>query len=91
MKSDPDKLLKKHGQLNHLESVTVASHVQRESGDWIVNTLMLEGHDVPFRYNRKKRYRSLQGTPVNLTYYAQTERVAGMDFEMMKVVRLRRS
>ncbi|NND89966.1 MAG: hypothetical protein HKN42_03820 [Granulosicoccus sp.] len=91
MKSDADKLLKKHEQLNQLDSVKVISHVQRESGDWVVNTLMLDGYDVPFKYHRKKRYRSLQGAPVNLTYYPHTERVAGVEFETMKVVRIRRS
>lgn len=91
MKSDPDKLLKKHGQLNQLDAVKVASHVQRESGDWIINTLMLEGYSVPFKYSRKEKTRSLQGGPVNLTYYPQTEQVAGMEFESMKVVRIRRS
>ena len=91
VKSDADKLLKKHGQLNQLDSAKVVSHVQREQGDWIVNTLMLEGHDVPFKYNRKEKYKSLKGAPVNLTYYPQTEVVAGMEFETMKVVRIRRS
>ena len=95
MKSDPDKLLKKNEQLNQLDEVKVISHVQREEGDaidgWVVNTLMLEGYDVPFKYSRKKKYRSLQGAPVNLTYYAQTEQIAGMDFEIMKVVRIRKS
>lgn len=91
MKSDPDKLLKKHEQLNQLNSVKVISHVQRESGDWVINTLMLQGYDVPFKYNRKEKYQSLQGAPVNLTYYAQTENVAGMAFEIMKVVRIRKS
>ena len=91
MKSDVDKLLKKNEKLNQLDGVKVTSHVQRESGDWIINTLMLEGYDVPFKYKRTKTYRSLQGAPVNLTYYPQTESVAGMDFETMKVVRVRRS
>ena len=91
MKSDSDKLLKKHEQLNHLDSVKVVSHVQRESGDWVINTLMLEGYSVPFKYNRKKKYRSLEGAPVNLTYYPQTEQVAGIEFESMKIVRIRRS
>lgn len=91
VKSDIDKLLKKNEQLNHLDAVKVVSHVQRESGDWFKNTLMLEGYDVPFKYNRKKQYRSLKGASVNLTYYAQTEQVAGMEFEYMKVVRIRRS
>lgn len=91
VKSDPDKLLKKHQQLNQLDAVKVISHVQRENGDWVINTLMLEGYTVPFKYTRKKLYRSLQGASVNLTYYPQTEQVAGMDFESMKVVRIRRS
>ncbi len=91
MKSDVSKLLKKNEQLNQLDAVKVDSHVQRESGDWVRNTLMLQGYDVPFKYNRKKRYQSLQGAAVNLTYYPQTEQIAGMDFEFMKVVRIRRS
>ena len=91
MKSDADKLLKKHLQLNQLDSVKVVSHVQRDSGDWVINTLMLEGYSVPFKYHRKNKYRSLEGAPVNLTYYPQTEQVAGLEFESMKIVRIRRS
>ncbi len=91
MKSDVNKLLKKNQQLNQLDAVKVTSHVQRESGDWFINTLMLEGYDAPFKYNRKKKYKDLKGASVNLTYYPQTEQVAGMDFEFMKVVRIRRS
>lgn len=89
--SDPDKLVKKNQNLNQLDSVKVLSHVQRESGEWFVNTIMLDGYDVPFKYKRKKLYKSLQSAYVNLTYYPQTEQVAGMEFEMMKVVRIRRS
>jgi len=91
VKSDVDKLLKKNVQLNQLDAVKVTSHVQREKGDWYLNTLMIEGYEVAFKYNRKKLYRSLQGASVNLTYYPQSELVAGMDFEFMKVVRIRRS
>lgn len=91
MKSDVKKLLKKNAKLNQLDAIKVTSHVQRESGDWIINTLMLEGYDVAFKYNRKKLYRNLEGASVNLTYYADTEQVAGLDFEYMKVVRIRRS
>jgi len=91
MKSTVDKLLEKNEQLNQLDLVKVVSHVQRETDEWVVNTLMLEGYDVPFKYNRKKKYRSLQGAPVNLTYYSQTEQVAGMDIEVMKVVRIRKA
>ncbi len=91
MKSDVNRLLQKNEQLNQLDSVKVTSHVQRESGEWIKNSLMLDGYDVPFKYNRKKMYRSLEGARVNLTYYPQTESVAGVEFESMKVVRIRRS
>jgi len=91
MKSDVDKLLKKNGQLNQLDAVKVTSHVQRESGDWFNNTLMLQGYDVPFKYKRKKVYRNLEGASVNLTYYSESEQIAGMAFEYMKVVRIRRS
>lgn len=91
MKSDVDKLLKKNHQLNQLDNVKVMSHVQRVSGDWWLNTLMIDGYDVPFKYKRKKQYKQLTGGNVNLTYYAHTEIVAGMEFEMMQVVRVRRS
>ena len=91
MKSDIDKLLKKNAKLNHLDGVKVTSHVQREKGEWYLNTLMIEGYLVAFKYNRKKLYRSLQGASVNLTYYAANEQVAGIDVEYMKVVRIRRS
>ncbi len=89
MKSDVNKLLKKSERLNQLDSVKVTSHVQREQGEWFTNTLMLDGYDVPFKYKRTKKYRDLRGARVNLTYYPQTENVAGMDFEIMKVVRIR--
>lgn len=85
------KLLKKHQQLNQMDMATVVSHVQRESDDWVLNTIMLEGHDVPFKYSRKERYKSLKGARVNLTFYAETQEVAGIEFEVMKVVRIRRS
>jgi len=93
MKSDAEKLLKKNEQLNQLDVVKVVSHVQREvdAGTWVSNSLMLEGYDVPFKYRRKKKYRSLQGARVNLTYYPQIEKVAGLDIEIMKVVRIRQS
>lgn len=91
MKSDVNKLLKKNEQLNQLDSVKVISHVQRESGDWFINTLMLDGYEVPFKYSRKEKYKSLQGASVNLTYYPQIETIASIEFESMKVVRIRRS
>jgi hypothetical protein len=51
--------------------------------------VMIDGCDVPFKYKRKKRYRSLAGQRVNLTYYPSTEEVAGIEMEVMKVVRIR--
>jgi len=91
VKRSIDKLLKKNSELNQLDFVKVVSHVQRESHGWILNTLMLDGYDVPFKYRRKQAYRSLQGARVNLTYYPQSERIAGLDIEVMKVVRIRRA
>ena len=69
MKSSPEKLLDTHRELVHSEEQKVVSHVQRETGEWFLNTLMIEGCDVPFRYRRKERYKSLAGQRVNLTYY----------------------
>lgn len=69
----------------------VTSHVQREKDDWVLNTIVLEGYGVPFQYTRRKVYKSLAGGRVNLTFYPETKSVAGMDFETMKVVRIRRS
>jgi hypothetical protein len=89
MKSTPEKLLKDHRELVHSTMQQVISHVQREAGVWFINTLMLEGCAVPFRYRRKERYKSLQGQRVNLTYYRSSESVAGMSVDVMKVVRVK--
>lgn len=89
MKTDPDKLTKKHKELIHTEMSKVISHVQRQVGEWHLNTVMIEGCDVPFKYKRKKIYKKLVGQRVNLTYYAMTETVAGLEFEIMNVVRIR--
>ena len=89
--SEIKKLLKKHEQLNQLDGVKVESHVQRNKDDWVINTIMLEGYDVPFKYKRKTAYKSLKGAQVNLTFYAETESVAGIAFEVMNVVRIRRT
>ena len=89
--SDVKKLLKKHGQLNQLDNVKVQSHVQRDKDDWVINTIMLEGYDVPFKYKRQTAYKSLKGARVNLTFYPETESIAGVVFEVMNVVRIRRS
>ena len=67
----------------------VVSHVQRRVDDMILNTLMIEGCDVPFKYKRSRQYRDLRGQRVNLTYYPDTEIVAGLEFEIMRVVRVK--
>lgn len=93
MKSEKEKLIAKHSQLNHTDNAKVVSHVQREEkdGEWLRHTIMLEGIDVPFIYRRKQKYQSLVGARVNITYYRQVEEVAGIEFETMKVVRIKRS
>jgi hypothetical protein len=90
MQSDPKKLVETHKNLIHSELMKVMSHVQREQDDWILHTLMVEGCDVPFKFKRKGKYKSLKGARVNMTYYSQQETVAGTNFEMMKVVRIKR-
>ncbi len=84
-----EKLLKSHQKLNHSENMKVASHVQRDSKEWVLNTLMVEGCDVPFKYKRKKMYKNIKGQRVNLTYYVSKETVAGIEMEVMKVVRIK--
>lgn len=93
MKSDPEKLLKKHHDLVHSELMKVTSHVQRrdKDSDWIINTIMIEGWDVPFRFRRKKQFRNVKGARVNLTYYRGTENVGGLEMEIMNVVRVKLS
>ncbi len=88
-KSALNKLLDEHQQLVHTENVKVVSHVQREEDDWYINTIMLENIDVPFKYKRKKLYKSLNGQRVNVTYYPETESIAGFDMEIMKIVRIK--
>lgn len=89
MKSPSQKLLNKHPKLVHSENITVESHVQRENDDWIINTIMLHGMDVPFKYKRKNLYKSLEKNKVNITYYPSTELVAGFEMEIMNVVRIK--
>lgn len=91
MKSQAEKLLQKHSQLTHSEMVKVTSHVQRNQDDWVLNTVMIEECDVPFKYKRKNQYKNLKGQRVNLTYYPGTESVAGMELDIMKVVRIKRA
>lgn len=90
-KCEVNRLLEKHPGLTHSQMCKVVSHVQRDDGDWIMNTLMIEGQDVPFRFRRKQAYRNLKGARVNLTYYPESEALAGIEFEFMKVVRIKLS
>ena len=87
--SDPKKLLDRHAELVHSTDMKVSSHVQRAQGEWIVNTVMIEGYDVPFRFKRKKTYRNFKGARVNLTYYPDRLNVAGISMEVMNVVRIK--
>jgi len=82
------KYLDANQQLIHATMKKVESHVQRQVGTWIHNTILLEEYDVPFKYKRQKKYRSLKGARVDLIYYPSTEEVAGMDFEVMNVVKV---
>ncbi|HCH69365.1 MAG TPA: hypothetical protein DE042_02500 [Colwellia sp.] len=83
------KLTQQHPTLIHTENIKVISHVQRETDDWQLNTLMLDDIDVPFKYKRKKRYKNLKGSRVNITYYPDNEKVVGFDIEIMKIVRIK--
>ena len=89
--SDPDKLLKKNSSLVHSDGLKVVSHVQRNLEDWVLNTIMINGYDVPFKFKRKTGYKDLTGASVNITYYPDSEKVAGFDVEVMHVVRIRKS
>lgn len=91
MDSDVKKLLAKKQELVHSEMQKVVSHVQREVGEWVLNTVMIEGHEVPFKYKRKQQYKNLKGALVNLTYYPSVDDVAGMEIEVMRVVRIKRA
>lgn len=85
------KLLETHDELVHSVMKKVVSHVQRVDDDWIINTLLIEGCDVPFRYKRRKKYKNLEGARVDMTYYPSTESIGGIDMEVMNVIRIRRS
>ena len=93
MKSPVKKLLEKNRELIHSEMMKVKTHVQRDekNSEWIINTITLEGYDVPFRFKRKQEYRNLKGARVNITYYPTTEKVGGFDMEVMNVVRIKKS
>jgi len=88
-KNQPKDLLKKHDKLTHSENQKVISHVQREDNEWFINTIMIHGVNVPFKYKRKKPYRSLQGQRINITYYPHQETIAGFTIEVMNIVRIK--
>ena len=90
MQSDPKKLIEKNQKLTHSELVKVVSHTQREQGEWIIHSVLIEDCNVPFKFKRKGNYQSLKGARVNITYYPTEEIVAGIPFEVMKVVRIKR-
>ena len=89
MNTDGNKLTKKHHELVHSEMQKVTSHVQRDTREWVINTIMIEGCDVPFKYKRKKTYKNIKGQRVNLTYYLAKEEVAGIELDVMNVVRIK--
>jgi len=91
MQSDPKKLVEKNQNLTHSEMLKVESHVQRDDGEWMINTIMIESYTVPFKFKRKETYKNLKGARVNITYYPGTETVAGLEFEVMNVVRIKRA
>ncbi len=90
MKSNPDKLIEKNRELIHSELMKVVSHNQRDVGEWVLHSIMVEGCDVPFKFKRKDKYQNLKGARVNMTYYSAQEDVAGISFDVMKVVRIKK-
>ncbi|MCK8045402.1 hypothetical protein MSG37_10925 [Shewanella sp. 1CM18E] len=91
MKSNVDKMLVKHDQLIHSEGVKVCSHTQRMKDDWVLHTIMIDNCDTPFTFKRTKKYKSLSGASVNMTYYADKQGIAGFEMDIFKVVRIKRS
>ena len=90
MQTDPEKLIKKHHKLTHTDELKIVSHSQREKDSWFINSIMVEGCDVPFKYKRPQKYKMLnKGQRVNMTYYPEQETVAGLSFDFMKVVRIK--
>lgn len=88
--SDPKKLVKKHAKLVQSDGLKVISHSQREKDGWFINSIMIENCEVPFKYKRQQKYKTLsKGQRVNLTYYPAQETIAGLQFEYMKVVRIK--
>ncbi len=82
------KWLAENDHLIHATMQKVSSHVQRDEGEWVLNTITIEGQDVPFKYKRQRRYKSLKGARVDIVYYPDKEVIARMTFEYMKVVKI---
>lgn len=82
------KFLAENDNLIHATMQKISSHVQRRKGEWVFNTVLIEGYEVPFKYKRQKDYKSLQGASVDMIYYPDKETIAGMEFEYMKVVKI---
>lgn len=89
MKSDVKKLLNKHDKLIQSDGMKVTSHVQTDRDEWIINTVMIEGCNAPFKFKRQQAYKNLKGARVNITYYPDIEMVAGIELEVMTVVRIK--
>lgn len=82
------KFLDENEQLIHSKMKKVESHVQRQVDNWIHNTILIEDCDIPFKYKRQKKYKSLKGARVDLIYYPSQEQIAGIPFEYMKVIKI---
>lgn len=82
------KLLEENDQLIHSKMKKVESHVQRQVGTWFHNTVLIEDSEIPFKYKRQKKYKSLKGARVDIIYYPNKETIAGIEFEYMKVIKI---
>lgn len=91
MKSSTETILQNDKNLVHCELMKVTSHTQRFNGESMLNTLMVDGYDCPFKYCRKYQFPNLKGKRVDLTYYPTVEIVAGFEVDIMKVVHISRS
>ncbi|WP_028865958.1 hypothetical protein [Psychromonas aquimarina] len=89
MKSPVEIMQQKHRQLLHCKLMQVTSHVQRFNGECMLNTLMMDGYDCPFKYCREYKYRNLKGKRVDLSYYPAVEVIAGFEVDIMKVVQIK--
>ncbi len=89
MKDSAEITLQQDNHLVQCQLMQVNSHVQRFNGECILNTLMVDGYDCPFKYCRQYKYQSLTGKQVDLAYYPTVEVIAGLEVDIMKVVRVK--